>query len=116
GPVGCTLLAHSDLDFKSLCDSPSLENPLSSTSQSDMADLTGLSQAVTDTITQARALSTSQAYALKWNLFIDWCSACREDPKRCLVGEPVLSRLKFLQVVSLQALPMEEANPALVLL
>ncbi|KAL0173695.1 hypothetical protein M9458_029663, partial [Cirrhinus mrigala] len=38
-----------------------------------------------NTITQARAPSMRQAYALKWGLFIDWCSSRREDPQRCSV-------------------------------
>ncbi|KAI2646618.1 hypothetical protein H4Q32_025549 [Labeo rohita] len=41
----------------------------------DKVDLTGLPQGVINTITQARAPSTRQAYALKWSLFIDWCSS-----------------------------------------
>ncbi|KAL0188187.1 hypothetical protein M9458_015286, partial [Cirrhinus mrigala] len=52
----------------------------------DAADLAGLPQAVVDTITQARAPSTRQAYALKWGLFVDWCSSRREDPQRCSIG------------------------------
>ncbi|KAL0194518.1 hypothetical protein M9458_008090 [Cirrhinus mrigala] len=52
----------------------------------DAADLAGLPQAVVDTITQARAPSTRQAYALKWGLFVDWCSSRREDPQKCLIG------------------------------
>ncbi|KAI2646019.1 ORF V: Enzymatic polyprotein [Labeo rohita] len=59
----------------------------------DSADLTGLPQAVIDTIIQARAPSTRQAYALKWGLFVDWCSFHREDPQRCSVGVV----LSFLQ-------------------
>lgn len=35
------------------------------------ADLSGLSQAMTDTVTQARDPSTRQAYVLKWSLFIE---------------------------------------------
>ncbi|KAI2650115.1 ORF V: Enzymatic polyprotein [Labeo rohita] len=56
----------------------------------DSADFTGLSQAVINSIIQARAPSTRQAYALKWGLFADWCSSRREDPQRCSV-------LSFLQ-------------------
>ncbi len=37
----------------------------------DAADLSGLPQAVVETITQARAPSTRQAYALKWSLFAE---------------------------------------------
>ncbi|KAL0189928.1 hypothetical protein M9458_017027, partial [Cirrhinus mrigala] len=60
----------------------------------DTADLAGLPQAVVDTITQAKAPSTRQAYALKWGLFADWCSSRREDPQRCSIGVV----LAFLQV------------------
>ncbi|KAL0173211.1 hypothetical protein M9458_033522, partial [Cirrhinus mrigala] len=52
----------------------------------DTADLTGLPQAIINTITQARAPSTRQAYALKWGLFADWYSSRHEDPQRCSVG------------------------------
>ncbi len=46
----------------------------------DAADSSGLPPAVVKTITQARAPSTRQTYALKWSLFTSWCSSCREDP------------------------------------
>ncbi len=59
----------------------------------DAADLSGLPQAVVETITQARAPSTRQAYALKWSLFANWCSSRREDPRRCTIGVV----LSFLQ-------------------
>ncbi|KAI2655537.1 ORF V: Enzymatic polyprotein [Labeo rohita] len=59
----------------------------------DSADLTCLPQAVINTIIQATAPSTRQAYALKWGLFADWCSSHREDPQRCSVGVV----LSFLQ-------------------
>ncbi len=49
------------------------------------ADLSDLPPAVVDTITQARAPSTRQAYALKWSLFANWCSYRREDPQRCTI-------------------------------
>ncbi|KAI2648631.1 hypothetical protein H4Q32_018781 [Labeo rohita] len=49
--------------------------------------------AVVDTITQARAPSTRQAYALRWGLFVDWCSSRQEDPQRCSIGVV----LSFLQ-------------------
>ncbi len=52
----------------------------------DAADWSGLPQAVVETITQARAPSTRQAYALKWSLFANWCSSRREDPRRCTIG------------------------------
>ncbi len=59
----------------------------------DAADLSGLPPAVVETIIQARAPSTRQAYALKWNLFVTWCSSRREDPRRCTIGVV----LSFLQ-------------------
>ncbi len=46
-----------------------------------------------DTITSSRASSTRRLYALKWNLFDDWCSSHCEDPRRC----PVRVVLSFLQ-------------------
>ncbi|KAL0174631.1 hypothetical protein M9458_030599, partial [Cirrhinus mrigala] len=52
----------------------------------DASDLSGLSQAVIETITQ-------QAYALRWGLFVDWCSSRGEDPQRC----PIAIVLSFLQ-------------------
>uniref|UniRef100_A0A672M109 A disintegrin and metalloproteinase with thrombospondin motifs 2-like n=1 Tax=Sinocyclocheilus grahami TaxID=75366 RepID=A0A672M109_SINGR len=48
--------------------------------------LGGLPPAVVNTITSARAPSTRHAYRLKWNLFVDWCSSRREDPRRCPIG------------------------------
>ncbi len=59
----------------------------------DAEVLTGLPPAVVNTITSARALSTRQAYRLKWNLFINWCSPRREDPRRC----PIAVVLSFMQ-------------------
>ncbi len=55
--------------------------------------LGGLPPAVVKNITSARALSTRHAYRLKWNLFVDWCSPCREDPHRC----PIAVVLSLLQ-------------------
>ncbi len=52
-----------------------------------------LPQSVVDTITSTRAPSTRRLYALKWNLFVEWCSSHREDPRRC----PVRVVLSFLQ-------------------
>ncbi len=49
----------------------------------DAEVLGDLPQEVVDTITSARAPSTRHAYALKWNLFVEWCSSHREDPRRC---------------------------------
>ncbi len=48
---------------------------------------------VVNTITSARAPSTRHAYRLQWNLFVDWCSPRREDPRRC----PIAVVLSFLQ-------------------
>ncbi len=45
------------------------------------------------TITSARTLSTRHAYALKLNLFVEWCSSHREDPGKC----PIRVVLSFLQ-------------------
>ncbi len=59
----------------------------------DVADLSGLPLAVVETITQARAPSTKQTYALKWSLFANWCSSRQEDPQRCTNGVV----LSFLQ-------------------
>ncbi len=59
----------------------------------DAEVLSGLPPAVVNTITSARALSTRQAYRLKWNLFVNWCSPRREDPRRC----PIAVVLFFLQ-------------------
>ncbi len=53
----------------------------------DAEVLSGLPPAV------GRLLSTRQAYRLKWNLFVDWCSPRREDPRRC----PIAVVLSFLQ-------------------
>ncbi len=52
-----------------------------------------LPQEVALTIASARAPSTRQAYALKWNLFVEWCSSHREDPRRCSIR----AVLSFLQ-------------------
>ncbi len=59
----------------------------------DAEVLGDLPQEVCDTITSARAPSTRHAYALKWNLFIEWCSFHREDPRKC----PIRVVLSFLQ-------------------
>ncbi len=48
---------------------------------------------VVNTITSARAPSTRNAYRLKYKLFVDWCSSCREDTRRC----PIAVILSFLQ-------------------
>ncbi len=59
----------------------------------DAEVLGDLPQEVVDTITSTRALSTRHAYALKWNLFVEWCSSHREDPRKC----PIRVVLSFLQ-------------------
>ncbi len=59
----------------------------------DAEVLGDLPQEVVDTITSARAPSTRHAYALKWNLFVEWCTSHREDPRRC----PIRVVLSFLQ-------------------
>ncbi len=117
-PLGCALLAQSDVVPRTDAprDSPSLENsseegstfserghPLAPAPRlvesprmvlgRDAEVLSGLPPAVVNTITSARALSTRQAYRLKWNLFVDWCSPRREDPRRC----PIAVVLSFLQ-------------------
>ncbi len=59
----------------------------------DAEVLGDLPQEAVDTITSARAPSTRHAYALKWNLFVEWFSSHREDPRRC----PIRVVLSFLQ-------------------
>ncbi len=117
-PLGGALLAQSDLVPRTNAprDSPSLANsseegstfserghPLAPAPRlvesprmvlgRDAEVLSGLPPAVVNTITSARALSTRQAYRLKWNLFVNWCSPRREDPRRC----PIAVVLSFLQ-------------------
>ncbi len=118
GPASLTILAHQDLVSRTHLphDSPSLmhsseEGPplsgarhhvaLASRSMEppcvapgrDAADLSGLPLAVVETITQARAPSTRQTYALKWSLFANWCSSHQENLRRCTIGVV----LSFLQ-------------------
>ncbi len=94
GPAGCAALAHRDLvsrthfphDSTSLAHSSEEGPPLSGAQHHmapasrsleppcvapgrDVADLSGLPPAVEETITQARAPTTRQTYALKWSLF-----------------------------------------------
>ncbi len=52
----------------------------------DAADLSSLPPAVVETITQSRAPSTRQTYALKRSLFANWYSSHQEDPRRCTIG------------------------------
>ncbi|KAI2645082.1 ORF V: Enzymatic polyprotein [Labeo rohita] len=126
GPVSCAILAQPDLVFGTYAphDSPSLVHSceegsafsetghsLAPASRSletsclvpgrDAEVLSGLPQEVVDTITSARAPSTRLLYALKWNLFVNWCSSHREDPRRC----PIRIVLSFLQDRLEQRLP-----------
>ncbi len=59
----------------------------------DAEVLGDLPQEVALTIASARAPSTRRAYPLKWNLFVEWCSSHREDPRRCSIR----AVLSFLQ-------------------
>ncbi|XDV36868.1 hypothetical protein PO909_006583, partial [Leuciscus waleckii] len=59
----------------------------------DEAGLSTLPPAVVATITSARASSTRHAYALKWNLFVNWCSSKHQEPTKC----PISFVLSFLQ-------------------
>ncbi|KAI2668135.1 Tyrosine recombinase slr0733 [Labeo rohita] len=118
GSAGCAILAHPDLVSRTHFPrgSPSLENPLEERPSfagdghnlapvprpveparlapgQDVSDLSGLPQAVIETITQSRAPSTRQAYVLRWGLFVDWCSSRGEDPQRCMIAVV----LSFLQ-------------------
>ena len=118
GSASCALLAQPDLVPRTLTprDSPSLahsseEGPsFSETGHSlapasrpletpclvpgrDAEVLGDLPPEVLNTIASARAPSTRRAYALKWNLFVEWCSSRREDPRRCSIGVV----LSFLQ-------------------
>ncbi len=118
GPARGALLAHSDLvpgtdaprDSPSLADSSEegssdseMGHPLAPVSRpletsclvpgQDAEILGDLPQEVVDTITSARAPSTRHAYALKRNLFVEWCSSHREDPRKC----PIRIMLSFLQ-------------------
>ncbi len=51
----------------------------------DAAVLGDLPQEVGLTIASTRAPSTRWIYALKWNLFIEWCSSHHDDPWRCSI-------------------------------
>ncbi|XP_067307869.1 uncharacterized protein [Pseudorasbora parva] len=118
GLVSCAVLAQPDLvprthtprDSPSLADSPEEGPSFSGTGHTmapasrplessclvpgrDAEVLDGLPQAVVDTIASARAPSTRRLYALKWNLFVEWCASRREDPRRCSISVV----LSFLQ-------------------
>ncbi len=120
GPASCALLAQPDLvpGTHAPRDSPSLANPseedpsfsetghpLATASRPletqclvpgrDTEVLGDLPPEELNTIASAHAPSTRRAYALKWNLFVEWCSYQREDPRRCLIGVV----LSFLQQV-----------------
>ncbi|KAI2645148.1 ORF V: Enzymatic polyprotein [Labeo rohita] len=104
GSAGCAILAHPDLVSRTHFprSSPSLENPLEErpSFSGDGHNLAPAPRpveparlAVIETITQSRASSTRQAYALRWGLFVDWCSSRGEDPQRCTIAVV----LSFLQ-------------------
>ncbi|XDV16580.1 hypothetical protein PO909_016232 [Leuciscus waleckii] len=78
-----------------LATAPPLPIPLKNPSGRDTEGLSILPPQVVATITSARALSTRHAYALKWNLFVTWCSSRQEDPRKCLItgGEPATAAL-----------------------
>ncbi|XDV48547.1 hypothetical protein PO909_017946 [Leuciscus waleckii] len=65
-----------------LSDLQPVVEPLLSTGRNAL----GTSLQVVATITSARALFTRHAYALKWNLFVTWCSSRQEDPRKCHIG------------------------------
>ncbi len=117
-PARGTILAHSDLVARADAprDSPSLaDSSEEGSTDSEMGHLVAptsrpletsclvhgrdaeilgdLPQEVVGTITLAGAPSTRHAYALKWNLFVEWCSSHREDPRKC----PIRVVLYFLQ-------------------
>ncbi len=108
GPVSGSILAQQDLvpprDSPSLADSSEEGSAFSETGQPlapvsilvetpcvvpgrDAEVLGDLPQEVALTIASARAPSTRRAYALKWNLFVEWCSSHHEDPRRCFRSE-----------------------------
>lgn len=76
------------LELHSLAPMSRSVEPACLASGRDVANLSGPSQTL-----RPRAPSTRQSYALKWYLFIDWCSSCQEDPQRC----PVSIVLSFQQ-------------------
>ncbi|KAK9965394.1 hypothetical protein ABG768_004487 [Culter alburnus] len=59
----------------------------------DAEVLNDFPQLVVDAITSTRAPSTTNLYVLRWNLFVEWCSSHREDPRSCSIR----SVLSFLQ-------------------
>ncbi len=67
--------------------------PLETSCLQDAEVLGDLPQEGVNTITSARTRSTRHAYALKLNLFVEWCSSHREDPGKC----PIRVVLSFLQ-------------------
>ncbi len=118
GPVSGSILAQQDLvpgthtprDSPSLADSSEegsafseMGHPLAPVSRLleipcvvpgwDVEVLDDLSQEVALTIASPRGPSTRRTYAVKWNLFVEWCSSYREDPRRCSIR----AVLSFLQ-------------------
>ncbi len=112
GPARGPILAHSDLvpganaprDSPSLADSSeegftdsqnTSSRPLETSCLvpgRDAEVLGDLPQEVVNTITSVRPPSTRQAYALKWNLFVEWCSSHRKEPRK----SPIRVVLSFL--------------------
>ncbi len=57
-------------------------------------ELSALQSRVLDTLMEARAPSTRRLYALKWGVFVKWCSQAHIDPVTCTVSD-VLSFLQY---------------------
>ncbi|CAM4664548.1 unnamed protein product [Leuciscus chuanchicus] len=90
GTLGTDALAHSwPRGLRKYAFPPVSLQTLRKIREDEEQDEAGLST----TITSARASSTRHAYALKWNLFINWCSSRREDPTKCQISVV----LSFLQ-------------------
>ncbi len=85
---------HAPRDSPSLADSSEEGSAFSETGHPLAPQFLGdLPQEVAFTIASPRAPSTRQTYALRWNLFGEWCSSHREDPRRCSIR----AMLSFLQ-------------------
>ncbi len=65
----------------------------------DAEVLVYLPQEVALTIASARAPSTRRAYALKWNMFVEWCSSHRENCENGLLK--LLQRVRTVDAVEL---------------